>query len=133
MSTKFATKTTRHDSGSFTRHNAHLCGTARKEKKRKTRLTLAPVKHARAEHHVPHLVGIAGVLADDETLVVLLDEPARGGSTKSSCVADGTVGRMDLDEDGAEDADTPRRARGAILVVLVHRAGNVALDDWGSV
>ena len=96
---------------------------------RRDRQALAPVEHRGAVHLVPHPVGVAHVLPDDEASEVVLDQPAGGLAAEAGGNADGTVGELDLDDDRAEHADAPARAARLVPLVTGHRVRDHRVDE----
>lgn len=65
-------------------------------------------------------------------LPVEFSRSGRGGgelhTSKASGKTDSAVGRLDLDEERAQDVDAPARSRVAVLLPLRARGGNRAVD-----
>lgn len=96
------------------------------------RPTLSPVKHGSSEHLVPDLVGIPRILTDDESPIMLFDQPTSWRSTETSRISDSTVRSGQFDKDGPQDSDSPGRSRDFVFWVFVHRAGDVTGHDCWS-
>jgi hypothetical protein len=94
------------------------------------RPTLSPVKHGSSEHLVPDLVGIPRILTDDESPIMLFNQPTSWRSTETSRIADSTVRSGQFDKDRAQDSDSPGCSRDFVFWVFVHRARDVSSDDW---
>lgn len=60
---------------------------------------------------------------------MLMNKPARRWSTKSSRKALGSIGSLDLNTERAQNIDSPRRSRAAVLRPFGHWGGDVAVDE----
>lgn len=80
--------------------------------------TFATVEHGPAVHLLKEQVCVAWVGANQESLKVLVDEPAARRTAEARREAHGSVAGLDLDQKGAQDIDAPAGSGFAVLFPL---------------
>lgn len=70
-------------------------------------LTLSTVKHRGSEHLIPDHIRVPRVFTNDESPVMLLDQPTSRRSTETSGISDRSVRSCQFDENRSENSDTP--------------------------
>lgn len=68
-------------------------------------------------------------LANQEALKVLSDQPACWRSSEASSKALGAISGLELDTKGPQDIDTPASSRLAVIFILAHGRGNLAVNE----